>query len=209
MNILNAEFVTSVGPQSSFPTDDRQIIALIGRSNVGKSTLVNTLVKKKIAHAGGTPGTTRLLNVYHVRVSTGSAGTLRLLIVDLPGYGYARGGKNSRLTFDTLTRNFFTALTSEDATARRRRYQPRLAGVILALDIRHPGLASDLAALAWARSYEIPVVAVVTKTDRLPRAALRKAISDHEMAIEGPVIVVSGKTGSGTDALWRVLIDLL
>ena len=209
MKILIAEFVTSVGAEGVLPADDRPVIALVGRSNVGKSSLINALVRRRIARSGGTPGTTRLLNVYRVRLSTGPGGTTGLTLVDLPGYGYARGGQTSRRDFDALTQSFFTNLAVTPDDPKRRKHPARLAGVILVLDARHPGLASDLAAGAWVGDRQIPRVCVLTKTDRISRAALRAIVHDHETAIGRPVMVVSSKTGTGIEALWRALIDLL
>ena len=209
MKILTAEFITSVGPGGALPTDGRAVIAFIGRSNVGKSSLVNALVKRRIARAGGTPGTTRLLNVYRVRVSTGTAGALDLTLVDLPGYGYARGGETSRRAFDTLTEDFFADVASPTTDSPGRGRKPRLAGVVLAVDARHPGLTSDLAARAWVSDRQFPLIVVITKTDRLSRGALQKTTGDHEAAVGQPVMVVSTKTGAGIKLLWRALIDLL
>ena len=209
MKILTAEFVTSVGAGSALPTDDRPVIALIGRSNVGKSSLLNAVVKRRIARAGRAPGTTRLLNVYRVRLSTGAAGALDLILVDLPGYGYARGGETSRRAFDTITKDFFADVAAPTTDSPGRGHKLRLAGVVLVLDARHPGLAPDLAARAWVGNCQFPLIVVITKTDRLSRGALQKTTPDHEAAVGQPVIVVSSKTGAGIEHLRRALIGLL
>ena len=104
MKIQTAEFVTSVGLGSRLPVAHVPQIAFVGRSNVGKSTLINALAHRKIARAGGAPGTTRLLNVYRLQLAKHRGA---LLLIDLPGYGYARGGEAANHGFDRLTRRYF------------------------------------------------------------------------------------------------------
>jgi GTP-binding protein len=209
LKILTAEFVKSVGDDGIIPAEDLLVVALIGRSNVGKSTLVNTLVKQRIARAGRTPGTTRLLNVYRVQVSTGSTGRIGLTLVDLPGYGYARGGTSSRRAFDVCTKNFFNSMVTATEDRQNLRNRARLAGVIIALDARHPGLPLDLEAKTWAQNKQISFIAVMTKTDRLTRTALQLATRKHEVAFGMPVMAVSSKTGAGIEVLWRAIVKLL
>ena len=189
------------------PAEGLPVVALVGRSNVGKSTLVNALVRRHIARAGGAPGTTRLLNVYRVRVSARPHGSTGVMVVDLPGYGYARGGEQARRTFDGLTRDFFDkAVTGSGDAAQGDRF--RLAGVVLVVDVRHQGLASDLAAHAWVAARDYPLVTVVTKVDRLNRTERNRAVAAHR-AVLGSVIGVSSKTGEGIPEVWRALLDEL
>lgn len=105
MKIQTAEFVASVGPDSPLPDPRLPQVSLVGRSNVGKSTLINALARRRIARAGGAPGTTRLLNVYRLVLAGGRG---ELLLIDLPGYGYARGGTASTRVFDRLTERHFS-----------------------------------------------------------------------------------------------------
>lgn len=104
MKIQTAEFVASVGSDSPLPDSRLPQVSLVGRSNVGKSTLINALARRRIARAGGVPGTTRLLNVYRLVLARGRG---ELLLIDLPGYGYARGGAASTRVFDRLTERYF------------------------------------------------------------------------------------------------------
>lgn len=104
MKIQTAEFVASVGSDSPLPDPRLPQVSLVGRSNVGKSTLINALARRRIARAGGAPGTTRLLNVYRLVLARGRG---ELLLIDLPGYGYARGGAPSTRVFDRLTERYF------------------------------------------------------------------------------------------------------
>lgn len=210
MKILAAEFVTSVAAGGALPADTRAVIALVGRSNVGKSTLVNTLARRRIARAGATPGTTRLLNVYRLRVSTAGRATLGVSLVDLPGYGYARGPRETASDFETLTTRFFTAMVgSPTPPAAGRTGGPWLAGAVLVVDARHPGLPADHAAHEWLVGRGCPVVIVATKGDRLSRAARQRAVSAHETALDRPVIPVSrGADGAAVNLLWRALGDM-
>ena len=100
---VTATFVTSAAGAADFPGDGLPEVALVGRSNVGKSSLINALVRQKIARTSAAPGKTRLANIY--RVARG--GGRPLYLVDLPGYGYARGGDAAAREFDELTRAFF------------------------------------------------------------------------------------------------------
>ena len=208
MKLLSAEFVTSVAAGGALPADTRAVIALVGRSNVGKSTLVNTLARRRIARAGATPGTTRLLNVYRLRVSVPGRATVGITLVDLPGYGYARGPRETAHDFETLTTAFFTTMVDSPAAAERSR-GAWLAGAVLLVDARHPGLAADKAAHDWLARRDCPLVVVATKGDRLSRAAGRRSVSAHEAALGSPVLPVSrGAAAGAVGPLWRRLVAL-
>ena len=201
MKIQTAEFVTTVGLDGRLPTTQLPQIALVGRSNVGKSTLINTLAHVKIARAGGAPGTTRLLNVYRIQLASNRG---ELLLVDLPGYGYARGGSAASRGFDQVTERFFHP--RRDAPDQPEHTGP--AGAILLVDARHPGLESDRDALAWLRELELPLVVAATKVDRLKRSARRAALRAHETALGQTVLPISAKLGDGLPAFWRALLEL-
>ena len=118
-------------------------LSMVGRSNVGKSALINGLVKHPVARTSATPGKTRLVNVY--RVVTPPTGPFYL--VDLPGYGYAR--KEARAEFETMARLYFARAARPRTTSEVIRETP--IGVLLALDARHPGMEADLATARWLR----------------------------------------------------------
>ena len=211
MKPVSADFVTSVAVGGDVPTDGLPVVTLVGRSNVGKSSLINALLKKQIARAGAKPGTTRLLNVY--RVSVPPRGIAPFVMVDLPGYGYSRGGTQARRDFEALTRGFFDKLTIDEAGPGESRVL--LAAVLLVVDVRHPGLDSDLAALSWAQESGYPLLTVATKVDRMSRAARLRASRAHAETLSRhldrtvPLVAVSTRTTEGIGQVWRELKGLL
>src|SRR6185295_41816 len=126
---------------------------MVGRSNVGKSTLINTLVKQKIARTSAAPGKTRLANYYLIQDA--------FYLVDLPGYGYARGGSESVEAFETLTRQYF------DPAVQPGRL---LSGVLHLIDARHPDLPQDASAHQWVLRRGVPVAVVASKIDKLTQS---------------------------------------
>ena len=164
----------------------------MGRSNVGKSSLINSLVRQKIARTSAAPGKTRLANIY--RVARGSGRPLYL--VDLPWYGYARGGRQSAREFAELTRAFF---------GQDRRAQPT---ALLLVDSRHPGLESDVSAWRWLQSTVERCEIVATKIDKLARGERIRAMRELESVFEHPVLPVSAVTGEGLDELWTLIDNL-
>ena len=202
MKIQSAEFITTVGLDGSLPVAHLPQIALIGRSNVGKSTLINALAHRKIARAGGAPGTTRLLNVYRIQLASHRG---ELLLIDLPGYGYARGGSAANRGFDRLTQRFFHP-DRHETPDRPGHTGP--AGTILLVDARHPGLESDRDALAWLNELDLPLVVAATKADRLKPSARRAALRAHETALGRTVLPISAKLGDGLPVFWTALLKL-
>jgi GTP-binding protein len=184
---VTAEFVTSAAGAGDFPRDRLAEVALVGRSNVGKSSLINALVKQKVARTSAAPGKTRLANFYRV-----TRGSKALYLVDLPGYGYARGGDAAAGEFHRLTQAYFS---------RNRRD----VMVLLLVDARHPGLASDLDAWAWLKSQPCARGVVATKADKLTRAEHARHGQKLESLFDVPVPLVSAQTGEGLEELWKVI----
>jgi GTP-binding protein len=211
---ITAEFVTSAAGAEGLPTDGRPEVALVGRSNVGKSSLINALARRAIARTSAAPGKTRLLNVYLVQ--RGSAPPLYL--VDLPGYGYARGGDESAREFAALTQAYFSRGQDPTLEAEGRRgdrgelgrdaASAGQAGALLLVDVRHPGLDSDVAAWRWMEHSVARAAVVATKVDKLARGQRIRAIREIESVFERSVLPVSAVTGEGLDELWT-LIDRL
>ena len=191
MNIT-AEFVTSAAGAGDFPRDRIPEVALVGRSNVGKSSLINALVRRPVARTSAAPGKTRLANFY--RVQRGSAPACYL--VDLPGYGYARGGDAAAQEFNRLAAAYFTRASEKEIA------------VILLVDSRHPGLESDVAAWEWVRSQPCPSGVIGTKADKLTQAERVRHARELESLFETPVLLVSAQTGQGLEELWKLIARL-
>jgi GTP-binding protein len=188
--------VKSAAAAADLPRDGLAEIALVGRSNVGKSTLINALVRQRVARTSAAPGKTRLANIY--RVVRGGANPFYL--VDLPGYGYARGGQSSAVEFEKLTHVFFAV--------RNVRIQPDI-GALLLVDARHPGLDSDLEAWRWLQPTVEHVAIVATKIDKLTRGERIRALKTIESVFEMPALPVSAVTGEGLDDLWKLIAQQL
>ena len=195
--ILSAEFVISGVRPRDFPTDGRPEIAMVGRSNVGKSTLINALVRKDIARTSASPGKTRLVNIY--RIAPAGAGAFYL--VDLPGYGHAGGGDKAKSEFAALTGAYFGSRTALEGDAPGG----ALAGVVLAVDGRHPGMASDVEAVRWASTLDLPFLIVTTKVDKLKQSEKARLKRECELAFGRAPLATSTVTGEGLDELWRIL----
>ena len=181
--------MTSAAGAADFPRDQVAEVAFVGRSNVGKSSLINALLRQRVARTSAAPGKTRLANIYRVVRGAGPP----LYLVDLPGYGYARGGVEAAATFDSLTREYFS------------RGQ---AAAILLVDSRHPGLMSDRVAWQWIQTTAAGAALVATKIDKLARGERIRAVRTLESVFENSVLPVSAVTGEGLDELWNLIDNL-
>jgi GTP-binding protein len=173
-------------PESNLPE-----IALAGRSNVGKSSLINRLLgRRAVARVSRTPGRTREINFFRIND--------RFVLADLPGYGYARVSKERKAAWGPLLENYL-------------RDTPRLRGVVQLMDIRRDPTADDLAMLEFLSTLDIPGVIVLTKADKLSRAAAaerHKDLADGLGLPEEQLIPFSSETGEGRDALARVIEEI-
>jgi GTP-binding protein len=188
--MIDASFVVSAASAGDFPREMIAAVALAGRSNVGKSSLINALVRRRLARTSAAPGKTRLANIY--RVARGSSAAIYL--VDLPGYGYARGGSGSGPgagpgSFDRLAQAVFA----------------RNPAALLLVDARHPGLERDLAAWRWLGSGGSAAAIVATKIDKLARGERIRAMRTVESVFHAPALPVSAATGEGMDELWKLI----
>jgi GTP-binding protein len=210
VQVTSAEFVTTAADARGIPRDAAQI-ALVGRSNVGKSTVINALLRQRLARTSAAAGKTRLLNFYRVTFDR-FAPVKSLYLVDLPGYGYARGGDKTKEGFATLLESYFGGAT-------------RPAAVLHLVDARHPGLPQDVAAWDWIRSLStralraddardasdppFAAAVVATKIDKLSRADRRRALETWTRQLNAPVLPVSAGTGEGMTDLWTLIVRLL
>ena len=226
MKLLNADFVTSAARADGIPRDEVARVALAGRSNVGKSSLINALCRSKIARTSAAPGKTRLVNFYRVTMEGGPGGPGRwpVYLVDLPGYGYARGGEDSAEELATIAqeyyadcgrraRNFSSASRDDDnrtATDARLKSRglPSPSATFLLVDSRHPGLRADLDAAAWLNRLGVTFHVVATKIDKLARSERAKNLKILETTFATAVVPVSATSGEGLDELWRTIARL-
>lgn len=201
---IEAEFVTSAAGATGLTGDGVPEVALVGRSNVGKSSLINALARQRLARTSAAPGKTQLANVY--RVARGSGPPMYL--VDLPGYGHAPGGVEAARRFEELTQAYFDRASPGRLAGPDAPNQPGAVSALLLVDARHPGLESDRAAWQWMQRRLESSAVVATKIDKLARGQRIRALRELESVFEESVLPFSAVTGEGLDALWN-LIDRL
>lgn len=167
-------------------------VALVGRSNVGKSSLINTLVgQKNLAKTSNTPGKTRLLNFYNINE--------KLVLVDLPGYGYAKVSKSMQAQWQKEFQRYLTQ-------------RPNMQFVIQLIDGRHGPQANDEQMLNWLMENGISVVIVLTKLDKLSKNDVNKHIQQAIQALgvgKDNVIPFSAQSGLGKEAVWECILENL
>lgn len=195
-NVNRAELRVSAGRTDQFPRDAVPQIAFSGRSNVGKSSLINCLLgRKSLARVSGTPGKTVTINFYDV--------DKKLFLVDLPGYGYARRSGEKRQVFSSLTDSYFTANPLGD----------RLRLVVQLVDSRVGPTDDDTMMMQWLLDNGIPFIVALTKTDKLKPRELAEILDNlqHEFFrdVSVEVIPFSSVTREGKDALWERILRVL
>jgi len=191
MLIKSAEFVISAVRPQQYPAEELPEFAFAGRSNVGKSSLINTLVsRRKLVQTSSTPGKTRLINFFRVNGA--------LMFVDLPGYGYARVSEEERLKWRPMIEKYLSS-------------RENLKAVVLILDIRRTPNEEDAQLLNWLARREIAAVLVVTKADKLSKTSQLKQLKIIAGALEtdpDELVLFSAKSRLGRDVLWRTLVEL-
>jgi GTP-binding protein len=205
------------------PADGIPHLALVGRSNVGKSSLINALTGTRLARTSAAPGKTRLANLYRLQVEGGPGGPGRwsVYLADLPGYGYARGGQASVAELAVIAEAYFgeglegpregvegsPSSPSEDPSSpSRSRYA--IAGVLHLVDSRHPGLDADRHAAAWLDTIGVERTVLATKIDKLSRSERARNLKSLEQQLGTALLPISAVKGEGLDDLWTLIATL-
>ena len=192
-HVKQSEYVLSAAWKSQWPDESLPEICLAGRSNVGKSSLINTLTnRRKLAHVSATPGKTRTLNFYEINHE--------LRFVDVPGYGYAKVSMKIKESFGKMMEEYISS-------------RPNLKGMVLIVDYRHPPTKDDVMMYEFVKYYHIPVIVVATKEDKLKRSELQKnkKIIKEKLGLqdEDRFIAFSSVKKLNVDAVWDAIWELL
>ena len=192
MEIKQAEFKTSAVKPTQYPDDGRCEIAFVGRSNVGKSSLINTLTnRRKLVKVSGTPGKTRLINFFTINN--------KLYFVDLPGYGYAKVSKSEKATWGKMMEQYLVN-------------RPELKKVALLVDCRHKPTGDDVMMYDWIKHYHNEVIVVATKMDKIKRSQVQKHLSMIRKGLnlmpEDKLVGFSSETKQGKEELWKVIEEI-
>lgn len=192
MKITSAEFVTSATKPSQYPPEGLPEIAFAGRSNVGKSSLINVLVnRKRLVETSSTPGRTQLVNFFDINEE--------LTLVDLPGYGYAKVPASVKKKWGPMIETYLSG-------------RGTLKGVVVILDIRRTPREEEHNLIAWLAHYSIASIMVLTKVDKLSKtkqAKQRAAVARTLARDAGDLIMFSAKSRKGREDVWQAIKKLL
>ena len=188
---VNARFVISAAESKQFPPDGLPEIAVVGRSNVGKSSLINSLTGQDgLARTSRTPGRTRLVNWFEIDG--------KFHLVDLPGYGYAEVSRDMRESWRPLIESYLSD-------------RKTLAGVLMLIDVRRGPEEEELDFVPWLEAKEIPIVVALTKSDKLAKNKRMIEVLNAKKALglHRDPFAVSAQDGEGIEPLFRALLKLL
>ncbi len=191
---LKINFDRSCPTEQFFPDDEGVELAICGRSNSGKSSVLNMLAnQKKLAKTSNTPGRTQSINFFYVNEDSSKK------LVDLPGYGYAKASKKMQKEWGQQITKYMASRKS-------------LRGIILIMDVRHPLQESDLNFIAWCEQYDLPMQILLNKSDKLSKnkasQELMKCVEKtaHNLLLDRPMLL-SAKTASGAEELSKKILD--
>jgi len=189
MKVINSEFIISAVGPDQYPDDALPEIALAGRSNVGKSSLINRMIdRKNLARTSSTPGKTQHMNYYRINEA--------LYFVDFPGYGYAKVSKSQRAVWGKMVEKYLAE-------------RETLKLVLLIVDLRHPPTSNDKMMFDWLKHYDLPLCVVATKADKIPKTRWPKHIKimKQELGVlpGDNFIPFSSEIGLGKDELWSLM----
>lgn len=193
MNVNNVELVSVCGRKDQYPETYLPEVAFVGKSNVGKSSLINCMVNRKsLARTSQSPGKTRTINFYNINDI--------IHFVDLPGYGYARASKLEIQKWGKMI---------EDYLLERR----QLKSIILLIDIRHEPSQNDKIMYEWLKHYGYKIIIVATKMDKLKRSQLNKHLSiiNKSLLLSKDEILIpfSSQSKDGRDNLWSIIEEVI
>ena len=192
MQFQKAELVISAPDKKSWPETDLPEVVLAGRSNVGKSSFINTMCgRKKLAYVGNSPGKTRLLNFFNLDD--------KYMFVDVPGYGYAKLSKTQLIKFGQMMEDYFSQRTQKK-------------GLVLLVDARHKPTEDHITMIEFALHFEISCCVVATKMDKLKASKKHHQLKQIRevlmMRDDEPIFPFSSEKRQGIDAVWRYLIPM-
>ena len=187
MKVHNVQMIGSFVRPEQFPTEGLPEFALAGRSNVGKSSFINRMIgRKALARISSKPGKTQQLNFYNIEE--------KLFFVDVPGYGYAKVSKSERAAWGKMIETYFTG-------------REQLKAVCLIVDLRHNPTNDDCMMYDFLKHYNIPVIVVATKADKIPKGKWdkhKKNVKETlQMDANDPLIVFSSEKGIGFEQAWQ------
>lgn len=193
MKITSAELTISAARVDQFPKNPAPEIALSGRSNVGKSSFINTLLARKgLARTSQRPGKTQTLNYYWLND--------RFHFVDVPGYGYAKVSKSERESWGKVMESYFQS-------------REQLKAVVQLVDARHRPSEDDIMMYDWLKYHELPVILIGTKADKVPKnkwgSYSDRIKEDLQLAEGDPLILFSAETAQGKDKAWGAIKQAL
>lgn len=193
MIVKNAKYETTVVRNDQYPTTGLPEVAFAGRSNVGKSSIINSLTNRKnLARTGATPGKTKEINYFNIDD--------KLYLVDLPGYGFASVSKEKKRSWGSIVEGYL---------GKREELQL----MVMMVDIRHTPTADDKMMYEWLKGTLLPHVVVTTKVDKITRSQLKSRLDDIKKTLEVPegisIIPYSATNNAGITDLWKLIDDII